>query len=225
MPLFTLILNEKNMNKLRFSLILLAFLGLSACKTRPLRVEPAIVPAVGSTATAGVGEELVTQGALIGYGRIVLSSDQPIGDKILQKGKYFLEKHTGEYDAFRVPTTHKDAAKAGKPVMLFLFHKDKGTKNACISKTVCGEMEYTLDQTAHFSQNSFHQTLLYSGKIGNRITLGYREFRNDMARQAFSNDVAYDLAESTVLGYKGARIEVIKATNTEITYKILSGFN
>ncbi len=75
------------------------------------------------------------------------------------------------------------------------------------------------------SPNSFQQTLIYNGKIGNRITLGYREFSNDTARPAFNNEVSYDLAESTTLGYKGARIEIIKATNTDITYRFVNGFN
>ena len=45
-----------------------------------------------------------------------------------------------------------------------------------------------------------------------------------MARSAYSNNVDYDLAESTIVGYKGARLEVVKATNTELTYRVLSGF-
>lgn len=74
------------------------------------------------------------------------------------------------------------------------------------------------------SANHFQQTLIYSGKIGNRITIGYRESSGSMARPAFSNDVSYDLSESRIVGYKGARLEVIDATNTEITYKVLNGF-
>jgi len=58
----------------------------------------------------------------------------------------------------------------------------------------------------------------------NRIALGYREFSGDIARLAFSNELSYDLSESAILGYKGARIEIIKATNTELTYKVISGF-
>lgn len=75
-----------------------------------------------------------------------------------------------------------------------------------------------------FQFDSLQQTLLYNGKIGNRITLAYRELQNNIARPAFSNSVEYDLSESNVIGYKGARLEIIKATNTEITYRILSDF-
>ncbi len=69
------------------------------------------------------------------------------------------------------------------------------------------------------------QSLIYSGKVGNKIKLGYREFSNNLARPAFSNDVEYDLTESTIVGYKGARIEVIEATNQYIKYQVLQSFN
>lgn len=86
-------------------------------------------------------------------------------------------------------------------------------------------MAYKLENSLGVPEkNQFQQELLYNGKIGNRVALGYREFSGDLARPAFSNEVSYDLSESTTLGYKGARIEVIKATNTEITYKLVSGF-
>ena len=57
------------------------------------------------------------------------------------------------------------------------------------------------------------------------VTLGYREFSNDTARPAFNNDVDYDLKNTKIIGYKGARIEVIEANNQNITYKVLSNFN
>jgi hypothetical protein len=74
-------------------------------------------------------------------------------------------------------------------------------------------------------EDTVQQTLIYSGRIGSRIKFGYREFSNNLARPAFSNDVEYDLLESTVIGYKGAQIEVIEATNQHIKYKVLHNFN
>ncbi|MGR5139977.1 hypothetical protein [Vibrio jasicida] len=46
-----------------------------------------------------------------------------------------------------------------------------------------------------------------------------------MARSAFSTEVEYDLGDSNVIGYAGARLEVIKATNTEIVYRVIKNFN
>jgi hypothetical protein len=75
------------------------------------------------------------------------------------------------------------------------------------------------------NDNSFQQTLIYSGKVGNKINIGYREFSSSMARPAFNNDVEYDLNESKTIGYKGALLEVIDANNQSIKYKVLKNFN
>jgi len=75
------------------------------------------------------------------------------------------------------------------------------------------------------SPDSFQQTLIYSGKVGNKINIGYREFSGSLARPAFNNEVEYDLSESKVIGYKAARIEVIEATNQSIKYKVIQNFN
>jgi len=61
--------------------------------------------------------------------------------------------------------------------------------------------------------------------VGNKLKISYREFNNNMARAAFNTDVEYDLSESAIIGYAGARIEVIDATNTDIKYKIIKNFN
>jgi len=75
------------------------------------------------------------------------------------------------------------------------------------------------------SDNSFQQTLIYSGKVGNKINVGYREFSSNLARPAFNNDVEYDLNQSKQIGYKGALLEVVDANNQNITYKVLRNFN
>lgn len=74
------------------------------------------------------------------------------------------------------------------------------------------------------SSNSFQQTLIYSGRVGDKINIGYREFSSSVARPAFNNEVEYDLGESSTIGYKGALIEVIEANNNRIEYKLLRNF-
>ena len=65
----------------------------------------------------------------------------------------------------------------------------------------------------------------FSGKVGNKINIGYREFSSSMARPAFNNDVEYDLNESKTIGYNGELLEVIDANNQSIKYKVLKNFN
>lgn len=79
-----------------------------------------------------------------------------------------------------------------------------------------------LDQsTIANSEDSFRKELVYLGRSGDTIQLAYREFYNNMARPAFSNNIQYDLADSDVIGFQGARFKVISATNTLFTYKVI----
>jgi len=74
-------------------------------------------------------------------------------------------------------------------------------------------------------RDSFQQTLIYSGRVGNKINIAYREFSNSLARPAFNNNVEYDLSESKVIGYKGAQLEILDATNQFIRYRVVRNFN
>ena len=77
------------------------------------------------------------------------------------------------------------------------------------------------------SQDSFKYQALYQGKIGNKIKISFREFSNDMSRPAFTQDIEYELEgnKPTIIGFKGLRIEVIKASNQNITYSVIKDYN
>lgn len=80
---------------------------------------------------------------------------------------------------------------------------------------------------AHISnkETSFQKTLVYLGKSGKLLRFGYREYFENFARPSFSNEITYDMNESNIIGYKKLRIQVISATNSAITYKILNTFD
>lgn len=69
---------------------------------------------------------------------------------------------------------------------------------------------------------AFQRELVYSGTSQSTLSLLYREFKDNMARPAFSQDLKYDIAKSSVVGFKGSRFEIIEAGNTSITYRILT---
>lgn len=66
----------------------------------------------------------------------------------------------------------------------------------------------------------FKKEFIYNGKSNNTLKFVYREFVQDWARPAFTQELQYDLNESNIIGFKGLRIEVLKSTNTTIEYKI-----
>ncbi|MDH4943525.1 hypothetical protein [Sulfurimonas sp. C5] len=87
-------------------------------------------------------------------------------------------------------------------------------------------IDYTDIQSTEYSKESFKYIVLYQGKIGNKIKISFREFLNDMARPAFTQNIEYELddKETTLIGFKGLRIEVLKATNLDITYKVVEDY-
>jgi len=73
--------------------------------------------------------------------------------------------------------------------------------------------------------NCFKKELIYNGKSGNTIKIIYREYIDDMARPAFTQNLNYDLSEGNLISFKGCKLEIINAKNTGVEFKILSSFN
>lgn len=103
-----------------------------------------------------------------------------------------------------------------------LIHMDK-------SKLLDKPVKYKLLPTRDtiFGKDSFKYEALYQGKIGNKIKISFREFKDDMARPAFTQNIEYELEKdgTALVGFKGLRVEVIKATNMDITYKVIKDYN
>lgn len=88
------------------------------------------------------------------------------------------------------------------------------------------EIEFQPATYVDYQFPSINKELIYNGRIENQLKFIYREFSNEgFARAAFTQEVQYDLNESNVIGFKGARIKIVKATNREIEYEVLSHFD
>jgi hypothetical protein len=57
---------------------------------------------------------------------------------------------------------------------------------------------------------------------GSTIKVAYREFGNDLARPAFSQELQYDLQQSDTIAFQAIRLKVLKATNEKISVMVLS---
>ena len=83
------------------------------------------------------------------------------------------------------------------------------------------------EPTFSIDESKFKRTALYQGISKGSIKISFREFVNDMARPAFTQDVSYDLQSdgTTSIAFKGLRIEVISARGPNIEYKVLKPFS
>lgn len=195
-------------------------------------------PAIGEIKTVEVGESLVSKDKqttipAIDVEQVVENPVENIGKKATLTalpGRY-VEKGK---DAFGKYYEAKEGRilENGKPLInrLGIYVTDSDPQKTEFYILTMDSLPLSYPKNNIPFTNSFHQTrdelsfkkeLVYTGISQNVVSILYREFKDDMARPAFSQDLKYDLSESKIVGYRGARFEIIKATNQGLTYKTL----
>lgn len=79
-------------------------------------------------------------------------------------------------------------------------------------------------EVVDYSQPGFEQELLYNGRSGDVLKFLYREYQYNKMRGDFTQEIQYDLKDGNLIGFKGVRLEILNASNTKITYKVISSF-
>lgn len=190
------------------------------------------VPALEKLTTRGLGEPLLDQGKATNREVFVVTNPSEISAYDIQPGKLIKvgEDEKAEYYTQSIQdgyTIYAGLIVSSPALAATLIVKKSG--EYCISRptdvTVCGDVYGSKKLENVVSKESFRRTLIYSGRVGNKLKMSYREFSGEYARQAFNTEVEYDLEDGNEIGYAGARIEVVEATNTEITYKVLKHFS
>lgn len=223
--------------KSKFLATYIAALLLTACATPKYNYMPNAVsisePPLSSINSSQVGDVMLRQGKYQEHDAIYVKTQTSTGWAYTIHPGYYLkqgEDESGEY--YRVgggdEAGHIEKAALADPWKSIMAKKEKHI--LCIvtvfNATSCGnESEFERQKKSILTQDSFQQTLIYNGKVGNKINIGYREFSGNSARPAFNNNVEYDLSDSKIIGYKGAQLEVIETTNQYIKYKVLKNFN
>lgn len=220
-------------------LLLVIGVAIAGCVSPQSNYKPDVMeisePPLNATVTAYVGDNLLRQGKFVEHQAIFLPADVRVGliaSYTLRKG-YYLKDGDNRNSGFYYPSNYQEGgaivpcALCDPPkVVQALADGGKICVVTVFNVSVCeSKQTFRFTKQAVSSADSFQQTLIYSGKVGNKINVSYREFSGNVARPAFSNDVEYDLSESRTIGYKGAQIEVLEATNELLRYKVLRNFN
>ncbi|NUG50177.1 hypothetical protein [Acinetobacter lactucae] len=187
-------------------------------------------PPIGEVVTVGVGEQMLFQGN-IGEDEVLEVSDSTkVNSYTIHAGTYAKTGNNEKGDYFS--PVSKNGVPISKtfiadPFQVIMVSADKKLCVVTIlnAKMCTATTNFKVKKVTAIRDNSFQQTLIYSGKVGNKINIGYREFTGNMARPAFNNDVEYDLSESKEIGYKGALLQILDANNQSIKYKVLKNFN
>jgi hypothetical protein len=218
-------------------LAVIAVCLLTACATPKYNYMPEAIsisePPIGVERTSTVGDVMVRQGKYKEHDAIYLSVEtKPVWAYTLFPG-YYLKHGEDEGGEYFFPGGGDDAGRIEKAALAdpykTVMTKKEGNALCVVTAfnvAACGNGHpFERRKKPVLSQDSFQQTLIYSGRVGNKINIGYREFSNSVARPAFNNNVEYDLSESKTIAYKDARLEIIEATNQFITYKVIRNFN
>ena len=112
--------------------------------------------------------------------------------------------------------------KTGRDGKMSLCQKSMGMNGAC--KKDLTEKDITVGPAFISVENSLQRTIEYAGKSGSQLKFFYSEFQQGMARDAFNREFEIDISEGNTIAYKGAVLEIIEATNSTITYKVVRHF-
>ena len=189
-------------------------------------------PELNTEITSIVGDPILSQGTYDEGLGVFIPQDCLDGE--VKKGVYFAteiadyiedNKKLGELYKFEgegLLTLFKYNRKYETYLVYNTYTKQLGRQDAVTLDII---PDFTMSEDLkRYNGDSLQQKLIYLGKKGDVLKFSYQEFSNNLNKPDFSNEIEYNLTESEIIGYKKARIQVISATNTSITYKVLNYF-
>lgn len=202
--------------------------------------EPADRPALGAVAEIELGEAAVATGQRRSLPGLSLANELSWGDGVLRKrftvapGRlaarqgdarhiyYFSDRMTARDPLFGTAPYASGGlcrAKDGSgPVRGFI------TPGQCVL-TWNATPEIRDIRIEEADEGARRRELIYHGRAEGRLRFLYRETSGDGASQAQTQTIDYDLSQSAVIGFRGARLEVLEADNTRLRYRLLAPFD
>lgn len=204
--------------------------------TRQALAEERVTPPINKESTTEIGDELLHQGALYQRAAIHLSEEIKFGkdgEYALTPGYYL---RAGESDGWETysPADGPDAGRVrqspGAITLQGSFHYSNDGKTIGVITNFYQAVNarangITRTTRPSLSPDAIQRSLVYGGKTGSKIKLGYREVWKNITRPSHDSFVEFDLADSMTVEFKGARIEVIEATNKSIRYRVTHAFD
>ena len=212
--------------------------GCASTQTIPPQIEQIDQPALGAVAAIEVGEAAVATGRSRSLPGLALANELSWGDGVLRKrftiapGRlaarqsdarhiyYFSDRMTARDPLFGTAPYASGGlcrAKDGSgPVRGFI------TPGQCVL-TWNATPQVRDIRIEEADEGARRRELIYHGRADGKVRFLYRETMGDSAPQTQSLD--YDLAHSAVIGFRGARLEVLEADNTRLRYRLLAPFD
>ncbi|EHV9709226.1 hypothetical protein BS055_RS22840 [Vibrio parahaemolyticus] len=188
------------------------------------------LPELGSVTKSFVGDHMIDQGVATTMKYLTVGNTIDGAAYDIPKGDYVQIGHNKGVDYFATSSQNNTTVSyvAGlfePPIALSLENNKVCVTTVSYQPAQCYDngSAKVENKTVH-TGSSFRQTLIYNGSVGNKINISYREFSSGMARDAFTNNVEYDMAKSNIINYKGAVIEVQEYDNSSIKFVVKKHF-
>jgi hypothetical protein len=207
------------------------FLFCSACVSiihlKPT-IEEKLYPRPGEIETKNIGEVFLSHEILAMYDAVEILVEEEKGRVPL--GIYIATRKTQGYLILQPQSSTIDLSQGMVRYRLVL--RDDGklylgtleTSSVARIKEIPSE-SYRKTKVIADSSSTFRKSLIYTGKEQNVIKVSYREFSGNFARPVYTVDVTYDLNESNIIAFQSAKLRIVEATNTSITYEVISNFD
>lgn len=223
------------MNAVKISTCIIGCLLLASCASTtpqkaPMQYLDISNPEINKEASATLGEKLLMQ-ATGYYAESITIEALDAYSADIPNTTTFYRVGNGNYFESDNPDTVVLNNGYGNPLSRQKFIEyNPGENKFCVGLLNCfndkeSSFKYNPEKTLRIKPNSFQQVIEYNGKSGETLKFTYREFSGDLARSAFTTDFNMDLREGKQIGYKGAVIEVIEASNNVIKYRVIKNFN
>ncbi len=209
---------------------------ISGCATGGRPIAPTVTkvdyPELNSVRESELGETILSKGVTLTFEVIDLRNEVVGGDGVIRERtrlapqRLIASREDEAWTYFDGKTTYLGLEQPGG---LMVSKSDRkhieiwgGSFNRGSTPSPTPIVEFS--EVSVDGPASFRQELIYNGRSGSAVRFTYRELSNSLMRPAFSQEANYDLSESHVIGFKGARIEIIDASNTRLKYKVISSF-
>ena len=216
---------------IRYIFMLCLALLLSGCMEQP-KPTTIYIPELNKTSTVEVGQNMYEKVHAIYECRKSVKFSEEVASKYNNRDNCFKKLKNNECDMFI-------RLSGGK------FYKNLIDKN-CDGKFTNRVKRQLFDKTvlekpikyqivnakpSKIVNDSFKYVVLYQGKVGNKLNISFQSFVSIhgefIIRDAFTQNIQYELDKNgeALIGFKGLRIKVLKATNLDITYKVISDYD
>lgn len=81
-----------------------------------------------------------------------------------------------------------------------------------------------MTQVSVFDATGFRQQIVYGGRSGDTLRFQYRESSGSATQSPVNQDIEWNLSDGMIVAFRGARIQIVDATNAHLVYQVISSF-